>query len=152
MQWIKASERLPEIEGKYCIKIMNDQLSFRWLSKKINLNKFDPFEWLDESEPSLLITEVEQITKPTGEEIVTQIFPYIDEKLKESDLRRLYNCIDTAMEEYATLRSQPKNSGRGEFKKMDKELDLVHECLAELYSIDAAVPIIKKYLAKIEKL
>lgn len=36
--------------------------------------------------------------------------------------------------------------------KMDKELDLVHACLTELYEIDKAAPIIKKCLDKIEKL
>lgn len=35
---------------------------------------------------------------------------------------------------------------------LDKELDLVHTTLTELYNIDAAAPIIKKCLDKIEKL
>jgi len=41
------------------------------------------------------------MTKPTGQEVVTQILPYIDEKIRSGDLRRLYNCIESAMDKYA---------------------------------------------------
>ena len=45
--------------------------------------------------------EKKEYNKPTGKEIVEQIFPYIDEKLRGSDLTRLYRCIESAMESYA---------------------------------------------------
>lgn len=38
-----------------------------------------------------------------------------------------------------------------EAERADKELDLVHRCITELYNIDQAVPIIQKYLKKIEE-
>ncbi len=44
--------------------------------------------------------------KPTGKEIVEQILPYIDEKVKASDLSRLYYCIDTALDKWAAQRMQ----------------------------------------------
>lgn len=37
-------------------------------------------------------------------------------------------------------------------RRMDRELDIVHEALTELYNIDAAVPIIKSALARIDAL
>lgn len=37
-------------------------------------------------------------------------------------------------------------------EELDKELDLVHGCLTELYKIDAAIPVIKECLDKISKL
>lgn len=38
-------------------------------------------------------------------------------------------------------------------KRMNKELDIVHDCITELYNgHDSNVPIIKKYLGKIDKL
>jgi len=42
--------------------------------------------------------KADEIARPTGEEIVTQILPYIDEKVKASDLQRLYKCIDSAID------------------------------------------------------
>ena len=39
-----------------------------------------------------------------------------------------------------------------EASKADKELDILHECITELYNIDTAAPIIKKYLNKIDKI
>jgi len=39
-----------------------------------------------------------------------------------------------------------------EAEKVNKELDLVHQCLTELYNIDKAVPIIQKTLGKIQEL
>lgn len=51
-----------------------------------------------------------------------------------------------------------KNLGRKLYELMevaaiaDKELDLVHNCLTELYNIDAAVPVIKECLNKIKAL
>ena len=39
-----------------------------------------------------------------------------------------------------------------EVERMDKELDIVHEALTELYNLDAAVPIIKDALARIDAL
>lgn len=40
--------------------------------------------------------------KPTGKEIVKQILPYIDEKINADKLKALYNCIDSAIEMWAT--------------------------------------------------
>lgn len=34
----------------------------------------------------------------------------------------------------------------------DKELELTHKCITELYEVDKAVPVIQKYLKKIESL
>lgn len=39
-----------------------------------------------------------------------------------------------------------------EAEKADKELDILHECIMDLYNLDAALPTIKKYLDKIDKL
>ena len=39
-----------------------------------------------------------------------------------------------------------------ETDKADKELDIVHGCLTELYNIDLNTPIIKKALADIEQI
>jgi hypothetical protein len=44
--------------------------------------------------------------KPTGKEIVEQILPYIDEKVKSIDLNRLYTCIDSALDIWAAERMQ----------------------------------------------
>lgn len=38
-----------------------------------------------------------------------------------------------------------------EAKKADKELEIVHEALTELYEIDSAYPIVKATLDKIKK-
>lgn len=35
---------------------------------------------------------------------------------------------------------------------VDKELDLTHKCITELYEVDYTTPIIQKYLKKIDKL
>lgn len=37
-------------------------------------------------------------------------------------------------------------------QKADKELDILHDLITELYNIDANVPAIKKALAKIKKI
>lgn len=50
--------------------------------------------------------------KPTGKEIVEQIFPYIEEKLSKNDLGRLYHCIDTALSEYASHLLQQREADR----------------------------------------
>jgi len=40
----------------------------------------------------------------------------------------------------------------GKAKNADKELDIVHEALTELYNLDSNIPIIKKALDRIDKL
>ena len=65
--------------------------------------------------------------------------------LQLDKLRRL--IIKNANEAH----QQALKEEREKIKNMDKELDIVHECLTELYEYDNIYPIIKKCLNRIEK-
>lgn len=52
----------------------------------------------------------------------------------------------------AVLGMEEEGDPVAEVERMDKELDIVHEALTELYNLDAAVPIIKAALARIDAL
>lgn len=71
---------------------------------------------------------------------------------KESLERKDYP-IDGALvpaSKYDVEESKKYDALQKEAKKMDRELDIVHECLTELYDYEIVLPIIKKYLDRID--